>query len=65
MHNSDSGIREIFACGIRNPGMRNTAQRIRTPWRGIQNPRLSLGRLSINGNGTLAPFAIKFTVCVM
>ena len=29
MHNSDSGIRKIFACGIRNPGMRNTAQEIR------------------------------------
>ena len=46
-------------------GIWNTAQGIRTPWRVIQNPRLSLARLCINGNGTFAPFAIKFMVCVM
>ena len=59
--NLDFGVREIFACKIRNPGIRNTAQEIRNPrledWNpvpGIQNsrPRIEIPRPSrINSHG--------------
>ena len=55
--NPDSGIRRIFACGIRNPGLWNpefripltitnqnprSSDKVRNPVPGIQNPRLGI-----------------------